>query len=521
MPWVLILMTLANLGFSIDVNPTSIDTSARQFQYDALKDKGQRRASTGRITREDVIVRGGKRTQLQATANDVARNFSIAAWMIRRHLDYVARFQFHCKTGDRAFDRQVEELIRIQSRPKNFDRGGRTGRERFFRMLEARAVLDGDVGCLFVQGGRVQGIESDLIRQAPEDKQTKSNGYEWVDGVEIDMAGEARRYSLHRRMGGTQYEFVRNVPAYNMPLYGFWERFASEQVRGISPITASLNNFRDIYENLDYALIKAKLSQLFAVALMRDADAESLDQSFPPPAGEGDEQPTGDACEEKPKPRELNFANGPTVFDLDPGEKAEILESKTPSNELQQFTRLVTAIALKSLDIPYSFFDEAYTNYSGQRASWLHYERACLDRREQQIEVRTQWTLWQLQRFILEGWLTLPAGQTIADIKFQWAPLGMPWWDPVKEISGDLMAIASGMGDPEQLTLQRGQGDIYDNIDATLRVVKYAHERGMEELGEPLRLNFDPGPFAAAIMTQDAANEQQNNNGGSNGNGNG
>ena len=68
------------------------------------------------------------------------------------------------------------------------------------------------------------------------------------------------------------------------------------------------------------------------------------------------------------------------------------------------------------------------------------------------------------------------------------------------KIAGDLKAIASCLDSPINVTKARGSGDIFDNIEDMLEVLKYAHDRGMEVLNEPLRLNFDPGPFAAAIM---------------------
>jgi hypothetical protein len=495
-------LSLNNAFGSIDVGVGTLSGSDRvetKLSYDALESKGRRKAPPVQIVREDVHLRGNKRTRLQANAGDIARNFSIAGWAIRRHLDYVARFTFQSQTGNRELDKIIEQLIKIQSRPTNFDRGTRCSRERFFRLCEARRVLDGDTGILLLANGQVQGIESDLIRN-PE-KQDDRSSHEWVDGAEVDFAGAPRRYSVWgRKRGGSGYEWRRNVAASNMILYGFFERFASEQIRGVSPIVSALNPLRDVYENIDYALIKAKLSQLFAIALMRGADADPMDKVLPGVNADTDEE---DAAAEETKPRAIDFSHGPTVFDLEPGEKAEVIESRTPSNELQQFSRLVVMIALKALDIPYSFFDEGHTNYSGSRGSWLHYERSTLTQRDDQIEMRRRWTIAQYQRMILDGLLVLPRGMTISDLDFEWVPLGMPWWKPSEEITGDLKAIAGGLDSVLRVTKARGTGDVHDNIDDLITVMKYAREQGEKHLGEPLRLNFDPGPFASAVMTDD------------------
>lgn len=490
----------------LSTNPTSIGG------YDALEPKGRRKQSPSMMVREDVHLKGGKQRKLQANANDIARNFSIAAWMVRRHLDYVSRFDFHSRTKDRVLDQEIEHMMLEQSTAEAFDRGGRASREKFFRLAEARRVLDGDTGLLMLRDGRLQGIESDLVRN-PE---KKLGPHEWIEGVEADSAGLAIQYAIWARSrgGGPGYQFKRFVPASNFILYGFFQRYASEQRRGVSPIVTALNPFRDVYEAFEYSLIKAKIQQLFALALIRDPDAQALDAALPGLQGDEEDDDTDSA---EPPERTIDLTNGPTVLDLDNGEKVELIESKTPSHELREFTQLVIAVGLKALDIPYSFFDESFTNYSGQRGSWMHYERSCLDARDDQVAARKRWTDFQYQRWIMDGQLKLPRSLVRKDLKYEWVPLGMPWWKPVEEITGDLMAIASGLASPQRVCKERGTGDINDNIDDLIEVIKYARDRGTVELGEPLRLNFDPGPFAAAILNnkekEGASNDPGNDSG--------
>lgn len=486
----------------MDATPTSRDA----LDYDALEPKGRRKSPRTTVAREDVYLLGGKRTKLQANASDIVRNFAIAAWAVRRHLDYVARMDFRAVTKDKGLNKEIESLVDIQSKPTNFDRGGRATREKFFRMAEARRVIDGDTGLLLLQDGSVQGIESDLVRNPT--KIEKSNSHEWVDGVEIDGAGYPRRYAIFGRgKGGKSYEWRRNVQAAAFILYGFFDRYASEQVRGVSPIVTALNPLRDVYENFDLALMRSKISQLFALAIFRDPNtADALDKDFKP-AQDEDSEDDDDCQQDAPRPREIDLSNGPTLLDLDAGEKAEFLESRTPSTELQNFSRLVVMVALKALDIPYSFFDEGHTNYSGQRTSWLMYERSCLDRRDDQIEMRRRWTVFQLQRWILSGELKLPRGMTLSDLYWEWVPLGMPWWKPSEEITGDLKAIAAGLTSPQRVAKERALGDVEDNLRETAEFMQFARDLGQELLGEPIRLNFDPGPFASAITTDQANNQ--------------
>lgn len=474
-------------SFAIDVasfsSPQMSSVGGAGSGYDALEPKGRRKSAPSAIVREDTLLKGGKRTRLQANANDINRNFSIAAWAIRRHLDYVASFSFHARTKDRGFNKELEELISRQSKKDRMDRGARFSREKLFRYAEIRRVIDNDVGLLLLQDRRTQAIEADLIRNPPK----QLGPHEWVEGIQSDSAGKPLQYSISARSsGGAGYDHKRIVRAENFIHYGFFERAATDQKRGVSPLVASLNNYRDLYEEIEYALLKSKTQQLLILAMMREKDASPLD----PPGVGGDDE----VDEVELQPRKIDLTNGPAVVDLDENEKIDVVESKNPSNEFQNFTRLVTMIALKALDIPYSFFDEAHTNWSGQRTAWLHYERATSVGREDQIEMRCSWTTFQLARAIIDGDFLLPSGMTVEDVAYEWVPRGMPWWKPSEEIVGDLKAIASGLDSPISITKSRGTGDIYRNIDDLSDVLAYARDRGVT-------LNFDPGNFPTTIST--------------------
>jgi hypothetical protein len=67
-----------------------------------------------------------------------------------------------------------------------------------------------------------------------------------------------------------------------------------------------------------------------------------------------------------------------------------------------------------------------------------------------------------------------------------------------------LKAIAAGLTSPQKVAKARGMGDVKDNLRETAEFVQFARELGMELLGEPFRLNFDPGPFPSAITEQTA-----------------
>jgi capsid protein len=268
--------------------------------------------------------------------------------MVRKHLDYVSQFEFHARTDDDTFNTELETFIDWWSQRENFDAAGRHRRSRFMRLLEARRVLDGDILPVKIHTGHVQAIEGDRVRNRTGlTTEPGTAGRDWVHGIECDSAGKAIRYAVHRRTRLGGFEFERYVPAEHAYLHGYFDRF--DQVRGISPILAGVNSLRDVYENFDYALAKAKVEQLFALAFYRNAE-ESLGQVEAEPT---DDSETSDE-ETTDKPRyNVSFGRGPVMLDLEPGDRAEFLESKHPSSQFREFTLAVLAVAIKSLDLPY------------------------------------------------------------------------------------------------------------------------------------------------------------------------
>ncbi len=447
---------------------TSLAKLARhqEFAYDATEPKGRRKPPTVRYGSEDDLLDSARRSKLTANSRDIHRNFAIAAWMVRKHLDYVASFSFHCRSGNVDFDAKVEQFVSEWSRPYNCDASGRHRLLRMIRLAEARRTLDGDVGLLKLTNGSMQAIEEDRIRQ-PSGEPADQGQTRWVHGVRINQAGRALAYAIHRRRPrGGGFELERVVSARNLVMLGYYDRF--DQVRGISPIASALNPLRDVYENFDYALIKAKVTQLFALAIFSDGMRDG-----------GVVTDNEDSEDSGASRYSVDFGRGPVKLELDPGDKAEFLESRHPATEFQSFTKLVIAVAMKALDLPYSFYDESHTNFFGSRAAWLHYDRSCMSKRDDLLELLNRITIWRLGLALLDGELVLPRGWSLGNVPFEWVPTGMPWWDPSKEINGDLQALGAGLDNPQRITKERGRGDWYDNIDRIAEAMKYAEGKGV------------------------------------------
>ena len=439
--------------------------------YDAVKTTGKRKAAPASLKHEDEHLKGTHRKSMLGTGRDLARNMSAVGWAIRKHLDYVSTFDFQCRTDQEDLNTHIESLMERWFRPHNCDAASRHPFPRMLRMLEARRVVDGDVFAIKRSDGTLQIVEGDCVRD-PEDRDARRLN-QWFNGIRTNRYGRSLSVAVHRRTGNGQFAFSREVRAGNVLQHAFFDRF--DQVRGISPLSSAFNSFRDVFEGVDYALAKLKVEQLFAMVITSShelgiGEHEKVDSQY-----------------------EVDFGKGPVKLEMDPGEDAKFLKTDSPGGGTQEFLNMVLGMAIKSLDLPWNMWDESSTNFFGSRAAWLLYDRACDSKRADVRELLRQITVWKFQQWIKAGVLRLPRGASVADLHFEWIPKGIPWWDPAKELKGDLMAINAGLDNPITIAKSHGR-DYEENIKQIARAKEIAKSYDVD-------LSFRANPNALEVET--------------------
>lgn len=380
----------------------------------------------------------------------------------------------------------------LGSEDAQLNSAGRHPMGRFVRLAEARAVVDGDVGVMKLADGRLQAIEGDRIRTPWDLPPTVSVGRtDLTHGVKTNKAGRALAYCICRRGdGGSGFHFERMVRAGNLILHGYFDRF--DQVRGVSPIAAGYNSFQDTYEGVTYALLKAKVAQLFGLKIKRRDDGEGGSLGgVSNTASDGSAETETDA---EKAGYEVDFGRGPFMLDLEPGDDADFLENKTPSAEFREFLVAAIGLSLKALDIPYCFYDEAWTNFFGSKAALALYLKSCRAKRTALQAVLRRLTYWRLLLFVLDGVLELPRGLTVPDLAFEWIPDGMPWWDQSKEVAGDVAAVGAGLRTRSEIRKERYGDDWRDVIDGLAAEEAYIRERGVTITQPAVNVNVGVAP---------------------------
>ena len=462
---------------------------AIDFGYNATESTKNRKAPRQKLTSEDDHLNPQSRRALTATTRDLRRNEVTARWVLGKHIDFVVKHNFQPNTGEEALDETLKEFYRIASRKENFDISGRHNLEGFMRILEGNRVIDGDVYCVRQRGGFIQAIESDRIRQPTETNVglTPSNTYidsrmnDWVQGVQIDSSGRHKQYAVHRRTQGN-FEFERFISAKKVIPYGFWDRF--DQTRGISPLASVINTVQDLNESYDYALAKAKVAQIFALAITREAQWGLGDDD----EADGNQDPN----------TSVKLDKGAMILDLDAGEDAKFLTANTPEGDTQAFWKDMVAMVCKSLNIPYSFWDESFTNFNGSRTALILYLRSVEKYREDQVAFRNDWFSWRLKIGVLKGEIQLPSTFEIDPKSWLWIPDGLQYWDTMKEANADIALIENGLRSRTEIRRERF-GDEWSDV-----AKKLAEEQEMMEELNILPPSLTPPP--EPVLPEDPSN---------------
>ena len=449
---------------------------AMDFGYDATESTKNRKAPKRRLTTEDKQLRQNSRDILQSTTQDMRRNEVAARWVLSKHIDFVVKHNFQPNTGDSALDDELKRFYAFAARKENFDISGRYNLNNYMRIAESCRVIDGDFYSVRSRGGYLQAIEGDRIRSpqlgqqrglSPSDATEVYDSPEWVNGVRVDSTGRHKAYAVHSRLDG-KFLHERDISAKKVIPLGFWDRF--DQTRGISPLASVINTLKDLNESYDYALAKAKVAQLLALAITREA-------SF----GMGDD-------DDDPTDRSINFDKGAMILDLDDGEDAKFLTAATPETATQDFWKNMMGMVLKSLNIPYSFWDESYTNFNGSRTALILYLRSCEKDREAQVAFRDDWFQWRLKLGILRGEVNIPSTFDIDPSQWTWVPEGLQYWDSKKEADADVVLIEAGLRTRTEIRQERF-GDNWQDV-----ANKLAEEKKMMEELDILPQSMMPPP---------------------------
>ena len=446
--------------------------AVKAFRYEAVESSPTRRTIYVSTKSEDQELSPQKRKALVSESRDQQRNFTLAGFALRKHLQFVSYYRFSAETPNREFNRALERRLDVWKRRENCDGARRSAFDELLTLVESHRAVDGDVGILRRSDGRIQIVEGDRIKNPPDADVEK-----WVNGVELDRYGVAKRYAIWSRDRNGTLVYERNVSADVFDLIAY--RTRRDQIRGVSLFAPAVKMISYLYDGLDYALAKLKLEQMMGIVTKLDDGGNLVGVSGTDP------NVVGGALREK-------FGRDLLHIALKTGEEAAFMESNNPSQNFQSFTELVSRLIFASLDLPYSFFDGSKTNFFGSKGEFEQYLDTVEKKQAPTIATLNEWIFdWLLPNWIAEGSIQLPSGWTVDKVREDcgWKGSGLPYWRLFEYVKQTQTAINGGLVDPYALADSFGES-FTRNIEKLKQAREYAQENGVFlPYGEPVKTN--------------------------------
>lgn len=434
--------------------------NVRALRYEAVEARPTRRPIYLSSKSEDGELTPAKRRALISEARDQIRNFSLAGFALRKHLQFVSYYRFNARTDDAAFNRRLERLVARWSLAENCDAARRRSLPELLTLIESHRAIDGDVGILRRSDNRLQIVEADRIQTPPDERGDVDGPTTWVHGVRTSSIGRALSFGIMRRKENGGFDFERTVSARDFDLLTYVTR--ADQVRGVSLFAPAVKMISYLYDGLDYALAKLKLEQLLGLKTTFE-DGGNL--TIPGQPGTDDPDSVASKASE--------FFGGDLMhIALKVGEDAQFMESNNPSQNFQNFCESVVRMIFAALDIPYSFYDGSKTNFYGSRGEFEQYLDSVEKKQQPTRALLDKWLFdWLLPNWIADGEVELPPGWELDDLRGRvaWSGAGYPSWrlfEYVKEIT---IAIQGGLLSPATIAESFGE-DVDKNVEELARL---------------------------------------------------
>jgi capsid protein len=457
------------------------------FGYKAADNNGNRKPGPKKTTHEDFQLPPKKAKKLVAEARDQIRNYAIVAWMVRKHLAYVSQFNFKIRTGNEDLNKRLMRHFANAQKKENFDIAKRHSMQRAMSLFEMAKVVEGDAALIKLKNGSIQLVESDLIA-TPESGLPETFAKRITDrGLILNRFGAVDRYCLCRwDDDGKKKLYERMLKPDNVIYDGYFTRAA--QTRGASPLTAALDQFKDLFESWEWTLLKIKVHALLGFAFYRDSEDTVTGLS-----GIEYEDPDEDVdgAENNATGYDIKLDGNLLNLDLEDNDKVDLLESKTPHSGATEFQEAIIRCALMALDVPYTMYNSHGGTFAMAKADRAEYEHSAKQKRASNLEAWESWRDWKLLQFIaddgeLAAMVSAQFGNVVDDpyafldftdtIKV--VPGGMPWIDRKDEAESAGIEIGQGTNSRQRILKQRGE-DFFEIADELAEEESYLASRGV------------------------------------------
>lgn len=395
-----------------------IESTYHDFSYRAARlNRNNARVYSG--TTGDSHINDGDLDRMREACRQLDRDNCIASSILDRCAENIigSGIKLKLKSGNRNWDKKAEALWAEYWMYNSDIREMHTGPELERFMLRGKQT-DGDMLVIKANGGRVQLIEADRIRN-PTNEKTPA-GHTIVSGVMINGVGKPVKFWV-TDASDSKANKGRWIDSKDVIYIGNFKR--SSLTRGIPSFAVNLQMFEDLDAFIEATVISAKINAAVCLAITKTDGGAGLDDVETVTDSNGNS-------------RQIQEWNPGTVLYPLPGETVQILSS---TQQLVQFSQFVTQI-LRFAGLPFGLpleatsLDFSKTNYSSARAALLLAHKSWLVQHQEIVNTLREIALWKIAEWEKSGELSPHRGT----VKVTATPPTAIQIDPLKETNANI-----------------------------------------------------------------------------------
>ncbi|MCK5127552.1 MAG: phage portal protein [candidate division Zixibacteria bacterium] len=410
------------------------------------------RSHTSRNERAEDLIKANDRKLMQSLVRIGCYENPILKGMIDRMVNNVippGGLVPNAITEDDDFNAAAEEYYNFRSEAGRCEITGRFDDEHCQRIALRRVLADGGFGSILTNQRTQQLTEATRIL-TPLVYQ-KFEGTFLHQGVRINDAGRPITYYIggYDRYGNIKPNKFVGIQARNFIHLFHPDRV--EQYRGVSAFLPSLQNLRDVHDILKYEKFSQKMAACVSIKIKPAEGKKKI--GIPFPTKDNDTAADGKNISVK------EMFPG-QIFDLAKmGAEDVIVNDNTRTGD--NFDKMITLLSRLAgvgvgLPIELVLLDFHRGNMSSIRSVMLEarkvfFEHYGLIRRYADRRYR-----WILSQGVKDGILNPPASIANNYWKVEWTEPIWNYYDPLKEMAAEGMAIALGVKTHEMVAKQRG-----------------------------------------------------------------
>jgi len=424
------------------------------FGYDAVQNtRNRKNRGLEPIRGEEIELNSWDRDRLISTLMNFKRNNPIVKSISRLRKTDVVGAGINCQpqTFNEDFNTRLVDLWADWCEYPEVT--GQMNMTLVQKEIVDSTLFQGDIGILLSRSGNLQLIEGNRIGNAWS-AQSYTEASPDKQGVIVNKVGRPVKYRVGERINGT-LENVKTIPARDMILY--FKRVRPSQWRGIPELAPVVNALQDCDEYEDIEMISAKVSASLSAVVKKEGAAqfEIIDRM--------------DDSEQDSTGRLQRFEPGQFHY-LEAGESIETISSGgRPNVDGIDWCiyRLRQVGAAVGIPVEMMIATIGQSSFSAAQGLVLQYQAALEEEQRCLIQVLQRIYRWKVRRWLGEGAITLPKGQTLDSFdpyKVRWQPPAFRWINRSSQVDADSKYLQLGAMSLDDIASQFG-----DSAEAVLR----------------------------------------------------